>query len=161
MKVPAKGRTGSVPSTSLNHHASMLVASRGNLSCTDPIDVFATIVFQRSLERLPLSEVRNRRENRQVESMNERFSRSNNHRNMVVKTRRRHRAQPISQKAILNTFDFLKIRRPIFFGSQSPLYHFQTSFKHIPSGWVGYFFNECGFSVESIILQRISSNSFL
>ena len=139
----------------------MLVACRGNLSYTDPIDVFATIVFQRSLERLPLSEVRNRREKRQVKSMNERFSRSNNHKDMVVKTRRRHRAPPISQKAVLNTFDLLKIKWPIFPGSQSPLCDFQTSFEHIYSGRVGYFSNECGFSVESIILQRILSNSFL
>jgi len=36
-KVPAKGHTGSLPSTSLDHHISLLVASRGNLSFTDPI----------------------------------------------------------------------------------------------------------------------------
>ena len=36
-EVPAKGHTGSLPSTSLDHHISMLVASRGNLSFTDPI----------------------------------------------------------------------------------------------------------------------------
>jgi len=39
-KVPAKGHTGSLPSTSLDHHISMLVASRGNLSFTDPISCF-------------------------------------------------------------------------------------------------------------------------
>ena len=33
-KVPAKGHTGSLPSTSLDHHISLLVASRGNLSFT-------------------------------------------------------------------------------------------------------------------------------
>jgi len=36
-KVPAKGHTGSLPSTSLDHHVSLLVASRGNVSFTDPI----------------------------------------------------------------------------------------------------------------------------
>jgi len=39
-KVPEKGHTGSLPSTSLDHHISMLVASRGNLSFTDPIWCF-------------------------------------------------------------------------------------------------------------------------
>ena len=39
-KVPAKGHTGSLPSTSLDHHIFMLVASRGNLSFTDPIRCF-------------------------------------------------------------------------------------------------------------------------
>jgi len=39
-KVPAKGHTGSLPSTSLDHHISMLVASRGNLSFTNPIWCF-------------------------------------------------------------------------------------------------------------------------
>ena len=38
-KVPAKGHTGSLPSTSLDNHISML-ASRGNLSFTDPIWCF-------------------------------------------------------------------------------------------------------------------------
>jgi len=36
-KLPAKGHTGSLPSTSLDHHIYMLVASRGNLLFTDPI----------------------------------------------------------------------------------------------------------------------------
>jgi len=36
-KVPAKGHTGSLPSTSLDHHISLLIASRGNLYFTDPI----------------------------------------------------------------------------------------------------------------------------
>ena len=35
-----KGHTGFLPSTSLDHHISMLVASRGNLSFTDPISCF-------------------------------------------------------------------------------------------------------------------------
>ena len=39
-KVPAKGYTGSLPSTILDHHISLLVASRGNLSFTDPIGYF-------------------------------------------------------------------------------------------------------------------------
>jgi len=39
-KVPAKGHTGSLLSTSLDRHISMLVASRGNLSFTDPIWCF-------------------------------------------------------------------------------------------------------------------------
>ena len=65
-KVPTKGHTGSLLSTSLDQHFSMLVASRGNLSLTDPIDVFVTIVFQRSVTLLPLSEVRNCVENCRV-----------------------------------------------------------------------------------------------
>jgi len=36
-KVPAEGHTGSLQSTSIDHHISMLVASRGNVSSTDPI----------------------------------------------------------------------------------------------------------------------------
>ena len=39
-KVPTKGHTGSLPSTSLDHHISMLVACRGNASFTDPIWCF-------------------------------------------------------------------------------------------------------------------------
>jgi len=42
-EVPAKGHTGSLPSTSLDHHISMLVASRGNLSFTDPIWCFRDV----------------------------------------------------------------------------------------------------------------------
>jgi len=38
--VPAKGHTGSLPSTSLDHHISILVASQGNLSFMDPIWCF-------------------------------------------------------------------------------------------------------------------------
>jgi len=33
---PAKGHTGSLTSTILDHHISLLVTSRGNLSFTDP-----------------------------------------------------------------------------------------------------------------------------
>jgi len=39
-KVPVKGHTNSLPSTSLDHHISMFVASRGYLSFTDFIWCF-------------------------------------------------------------------------------------------------------------------------
>ena len=49
-KIPARGHTGPLPSTSLDHHISLLVASRGKLfHARIPFDVFVAIIFQQSV----------------------------------------------------------------------------------------------------------------